>query len=93
MAKFLISYDYHRQRDYSGIHDLLENKWKAARLLESLWLASVNGTADQVLDAVVRQGDEDDSFAVIELKPGSDWQTRFAEQPGYDWLNKHILRK
>jgi CRISPR/Cas system-associated endoribonuclease Cas2 len=89
MAHFIISYDLHHQRHYQPVWDKLES-WGAVRLLESLWVATLNNTAAQVRDALKAVADNDDSVAVIELKGGSGWATSNARKSGVDWLKANI---
>jgi hypothetical protein len=89
MAHFIISYDLHHQRHYQPVWDKLES-WGAVRLLESLWVATLNNTAGQVRDALQGVVDGDDSIAVIELKVGSGWGTYNARKAGVDWLKSKI---
>jgi hypothetical protein len=89
MAHFIISYDLHNQRHYQPVWDKLES-WGAVRLLESLWVATLNNTAGEVRDALKLVVDKDDSIAVIELKKGSGWGTWNGKKPGVDWLKANI---
>jgi hypothetical protein len=85
MALFLISYDLRRQRNYQPLYDCLNN-WKAARLLESLWLAELVGPADTVRDILTGLIDDDDAVAVIELKAPFNWATMRTQPTGTAWL-------
>jgi hypothetical protein len=89
MAHFAVSYDLHNQRTYTPVWNLLRS-WGAVRLLESLWLVTLNSTAGQVRDALQRAADADDSVAVIELKTGSDWACVRAKSAGIEWLRTNI---
>jgi hypothetical protein len=90
MAKYLITYDYKNARDYTKLYQLL-GQWQASPLLQSVWLANLNGTAGAVRDALESVGDSDDAFAVIELKAGSDWATTAGvRQVGADWLASNL---
>lgn len=90
MAKYLITYDYRNTRNYTPLYNLLA-QWGAARLLESVWLANLNGTAAAVRDALTSVADSDDVFAVIELKNGSDWATTSGVQKnGVEWLEANL---
>ena len=89
MAHFIITYDLHRQRTYQPVWDALEG-WGAAKLLESVWLVTLNNTASEVRDALKEVVDSDDSVAVIELKSGSGWATLRAKNAGNDWLHQNI---
>jgi hypothetical protein len=90
MAHYLISYDLHNQRHYQPVWDGL-NSIGAVRLLESLWLVERLNTNPGNLAAWLKQlADSDDSVAVIELKPGSDWASRQAKTAGATWMQNHI---
>jgi hypothetical protein len=90
MAKYLISYDYHKIKNYQPLYDQL-TAWKAAKLLESVWLVNLKGTATAVRNALQAVADADDSFAIIELQEGSDWATtKGVKKPGVEWLKKNI---
>lgn len=90
MAEFLISYDYHEERNYERLYELLA-KWRAVRLLESLWVANLTGDAEGVISSLRRVADNDDAFAVIELVKGSDWAvTEGVYELGYEWLQRNL---
>lgn len=89
MAHFVVSYDLHKQRTYQAVWDLLES-WGAVRLLESMWLVSLNNAASEVRDALKGAIDNDDSTSVLELKPGSDWAATRAQKAGVKWLKENI---
>ena len=90
MPLYVISYDFHKERNYTRLYKLL-SEWRAVPLLESLWFANLNGTAAGVRDALTKVGDSDDTFAVIELKNGSDWATlKSADPRGIRWLQANI---
>ena len=90
MALYVISYDYRNNRNYDPLYALLE-RWNAKPLLESVWLANLNGSAPAVRRELVSTGDGDESFAVIELKPNSDWATTpGVKQSGVEWLETHL---
>lgn len=89
MAKYLITYDLHKQRRYTALYELL-SLWKAVPLLESVWFAQLSGTAEEVRNFLLQTLDADDSLAVIELKPGSDWATRKVDNIATNWLSSHI---
>src|SRR5215208_7185798 len=72
MAHYIISYDLHKDRNYEPVWALLQS-WGCVRLLESVWLGSLTGGAGAIRKAVSDAMDADDSVAVIELKPGSEW--------------------
>jgi hypothetical protein len=89
MAHFIISYDLHNTRTYAPVWEKLES-WGAVRLLESLWVVSLENTAIEVRDALKGVIDDDDSTAVVELKRGSMWGTTLAKKAGVDWLKANI---
>ncbi|WP_152539797.1 SinR [Afipia sp. P52-10] len=89
MAKFIASYDLHKQRNYEPVWEALENLG-ATRLLESLWVLSAQLTASQVRDIIKAAADDDDSVAVVELQQGADWACVKAKQDGVAWLRQNI---
>jgi hypothetical protein len=90
MAQYIASYDLHLVRNYHPVWTKLEG-WGATRLLESLWVFTSNLSVGQIRDELRAAGDNDDSFAVIELKAGSLWGTEKARTPGVQWLQRNIL--
>ncbi len=89
MTHYVISYDLHNQRTYQPVWNLL-NQWGAAKLLESLWLVTLDAGAGPVRDALLAVVDADDSIAVIELKTGSDWASIRVVPAGLTWLKNNI---
>jgi len=71
---YLITYDLHKRRDYAALYRLMAS-WRATRLTESLWLASLVGPAATIRNIVAANLDHDDTVAVLEVKHGSDWAT------------------
>lgn len=91
-ALYLMSYDAHLHRDYTKLYELMET-WRAERLLESLWLAYLRGPAETIRDFMKEALDGDDSIAVIEVKPGSEWAATRAQKGGVDVLWKFLPRR
>jgi hypothetical protein len=92
MPKFMITYDLRGVRDYDAVYKKLD-AWKAVSLLDSVWLVSLNGTADAVANALRKVSDFDDGLAVIELKAGDptgDWATFAVPDEAVAWLRKHV---
>lgn len=89
MALFVVTYDLHNSRTYGPVIHALHD-WKAVRLLESVWLVDRAGSAAAIRDALKPHIDHDDSIAVIELKPGSDWATLRTKEGAADWLRQHL---
>jgi hypothetical protein len=90
MASYIASYDLHHIRNYHPVWTKLEG-WGATRILESLWVFNSGMTAGQIRDALRAAGDNDDSFVVIELKPGSWWATDKGRPLGVQWLQQSIM--
>lgn len=91
MAQFLITYDNHPPRNYASLYDLMK-AWQAVRLADSVWLANLRGPADAVRDLVQKRLQWNDSIAVIELKPGSDWATSHIKPSANNWLSAFVTR-
>jgi hypothetical protein len=85
MPYYMISYDLHKVRDYKRLYECLA-EWKAAKLLESVWLAELRGPASAVRDILTARVDNDDSVAVLELRPNFDWATARVFVTGNNWL-------
>lgn len=90
MAHYIVSYDLHRQRAYKPVWDCLEGLG-ATRLLESLWVVTSLKSAATIRNELQAQGDNDDSFAVVELKQGSYWASTRAKDGGVAWLRRNIM--
>lgn len=90
MALFLVSYDFHAAAD-EPVRRRLDG-WGAVRLLESLWLVTLNNSAVEIRNALKDAGDEHDSIAVVELKAGSDWAGRRINPDGTSWLRRNLDR-
>lgn len=89
--QYVISYDQHRDRDYTPILTTLR-QWGAQRILELVWFVTINATVAQIWDALRAQTRNEDSLMVIELQPGSQWATFNAQAGGVNWLADHIQR-
>jgi hypothetical protein len=88
MPLYLISYDLHKVRDYKPLYALLL-QWKAVRVLESFWFATLTGPAEQIRDIIRARLDGDDHVLVIQLRPGLDWAA-FAKLAGVNWLKRNL---
>lgn len=85
-----MTYDAHKERNYTRLYQLMKD-WGAVRLLQSVWLAELRGPATEVRDFIRAALDGDDSVAVVELLPGTDWATYdFVGSPGVAWLQRNI---
>jgi hypothetical protein len=89
MANFLISYDLHRERNYTRLYQLMA-AWNAVRLTESQWMACLVGPANVVRDFVVSTLDHDDTVTVVQLYQGTDWATSNASAAACAWLSGHV---
>jgi hypothetical protein len=89
MGHLLVAYDLHSQRTYPPVCEKLES-WGAARLLESVWLVTVDITAAQARDALKAVVDAKDAVAVIELQAGSGWASLRIRDAGLNWLRRNI---
>lgn len=88
---YLITYDLHNRRDYRPLYALMA-QWKAVRLTESLWLGNLQGPAAEVRDTVLAWLDSDDTVAVVQLQPGSDWATMRANPAANSLLSSCVTR-
>ncbi len=89
MYLYLISFDLHDPRVYQPLWDKLK-AMAASRLLESLWLVSSSAPAPEIRDQLAAVAHPDDSFAVIEMLPGSNWATMRAKTDGISWLSANL---
>lgn len=89
MPAFLISYDLHNRRVYTDLLASLKG-WQAVRLHKSLWLANLKGPASVIRDLLKTDIDNDDSIAVIEIPPGSDWATLRVEPGSAEFLSRCV---
>jgi hypothetical protein len=89
--QYVISYDQHRDRDYTPIWTIL-GQWGAQRILESVWFVTINATVGQIREALRAKTRNEDSLMIIELQPGSQWATYNAQAGGVNWLTDHIQR-
>lgn len=89
MPSFIISYDLRKVRNYDPLWDQLR-AWNAVRLLESLWLADLQGPAAAVRDHLRTIIDSDDGVAVISIGPAANWATINCQPPGVSWLGQHF---
>lgn len=89
MARYLLTYDLHKRRDYDALWRLLAS-WTAIRLTESLWLANLKGPAEVIRDLMLAQLDGDDTVAVVEIKPGADWATMRVTPAANAWLSANV---
>lgn len=91
MANFIICLEIKEQRrDYDRLRQLL-GKMAAAELLETVWLASVTGRAEQLADALRAVIYPGDSIVVVRLQDNgaSDWATYREPPEGLRWLQSH----
>jgi hypothetical protein len=91
MANFIICLEMRAQRsDYDRLRQLLA-KMAAAQLLETVWLASVTGRAEQLTDALRAVIYPGDSIFVIRLQDNgaSEWATYQEPPEGLRWLQSH----
>jgi len=90
MSLYVITYDVRAKnpQDYPSLYDQL-NEWGAKHLQNSVWLASLNGTAAEVRDALRRHLHPDDTVCVIQIFSNSDWAMWNARKTGTGWLRSH----
>ena len=92
MANFIICLEVkERRRDYERLRQLL-TKMAAAQLLETVWLSSVAGRAEQLCDALRPAVYPGDSIIVVRLQDNgasSDWATHQDPPEGLRWLQSH----
>lgn len=87
MPYFVINYDLRNKRDYQSLYDEME-RLDAFAILESVFLAELENTADEVRDHFQNFIDDDDGLLVIEFdkKPAA-----FKCKPGTkNWIKDHF---
>jgi hypothetical protein len=89
MARYIVGYDLHYDRNYQPIWDLLKG-WGGTRLVEALWVVTSNLSAQQISQALYDATGRHDSVAVVELQPGSNWATVGIPAQGNEWLRKNV---
>jgi hypothetical protein len=89
MYRYIISYDQHRDKDYTPIWTLLRS-WGAVRLLESVWLLASNYQPGQLREAIRLHTRNEESLVVIELQAGAAWSAYAAPPEGTRWLSSHL---
>jgi hypothetical protein len=75
MARYQVSYDLRKQRNYDELYKALE-AYGAIRILESDWLLQSTQTTGQIRDSLARHIDGDDALFVAALTGGAAWQGR-----------------
>jgi hypothetical protein len=75
---YVISYDQHRDKDYTPIWTAL-GQWGAQRILESVWLMQSNATAGQLRDA-------------LRAQTRDEWATFNTQMAGAHWLTTFVRR-
>jgi hypothetical protein len=88
--KYLITYDNHPPRNYDALYRLMA-EWKAVRLAQSVWLVELRGPADAIRNIVQGKLQLNDTVAVLELKPGSDWATSHVSAAASAWLSANVM--
>ena len=72
MALYFLEYDLRNERDYQKLYDELK-KFKAVRILESLWCYKrLNTSAEGLCDHFKQFIDSDDGLVIAEV---TDWGT------------------
>ncbi|MBM3597557.1 MAG: hypothetical protein FJX35_05040 [Alphaproteobacteria bacterium] len=89
MARFLIGYDVGKQHGCVALHHQLE-EWGAVKLLESIWLTSIEISPIEVRRVLQGHLGIDGRVAVIELTPTLRWSTGAGLPAGVNWL-KHFI--
>lgn len=90
MAYYVISYDIRsKNHQYQPLYDQLD-AWAAKPLLDSVWVATIEKTASEVLDELKKHVHSNDSLAVVEIFRKSDWATRKSKPEGSQWLKDNI---
>jgi hypothetical protein len=89
MALYVISYDQHRDKDYTPIWNYLD-KLGAVRVLESLWILESNSSASDLRNALRTATNDEDSIFVIQVFTNSGWAAYNIRPEGSGWLTRYI---
>jgi len=79
MTAYLISYDNHAPRNYTDLYTLM-NTWGAKRILESLWVANLNGPSAVIRDTVKASLGVNDGVFVVQAH--DDWASSNCQADG-----------
>jgi hypothetical protein len=89
MASYLVSYDQHRDRDYTAIWSALHGVG-AVRILESVWFLISNSNAEGVRDWLRGVTRNEDSLLVVQIQPRANWAAYNAQSAGVEWLRQRV---
>ncbi len=89
VALYVISYDQHRDKDYTPLWNKLA-QLGAVRVLESVWLLDLQQTAVALRDILKGVTKNEDSLLVIQVFTNSAWATLQVQTAGSNWLESHI---
>lgn len=89
MATFIITYDTHKDRNYSDLYKGMAEH-NGVRLAESLWGIDFDHSATEVKDWVRDLLDNDDTIIVVQVKSGSDWAIQTAPYAVLEWFKERL---
>lgn len=89
MTIYLISYDQHRDRNYTRLRDALQRQG-AIRLLESVWGLVSDATAAEIRNDIKDVTHDEDSIIVLELAEPGGWASRKIKKEAAEWLKEKM---
>ena len=89
MPAYMISYDLRKVRNYDGLIKALR-EMKCISPLKSLWFGNLKGPSTAIREILMNQMDGDDGLVIVEMKPGSDWATKSANENAVAWLQQNV---
>ncbi|GDY37728.1 hypothetical protein [Acidovorax sp. NB1] len=88
MAKFLVTYDPIKRKDYPELIGVLQ-KFNYWHCLGSVWIIPWDGTAEELAKFLYPHIDADDKLLVVECGPDRAWTRSFPEDCK-EWLRKNF---
>ena len=84
---YAINYDLNKKgQDYSSLYESIKKLGAWWHHLDSLWLVDTTYDADEIVDAIKKHFDPNDSLLVMKLS--KDRQGLLSQQ-AWDWIEKH----
>lgn len=90
MAKYLITYDLIKDKDYSKLIEAIKSIANGySKPLKSTWIIGHPGSASDIVNALSPYIDLDDKLLVTLVTKDTSW-TKSLEDKTREWLRKHI---
>lgn len=93
MANYLITYDLIRDKDYEKLIEAIKSIANGyTRPLESVWIIGHNGSAMDIVNALIPYIDSDDKLLVTKVTEDTAW-TKSIREKSREWLKKYVWTK